>query len=93
VRPFGISLDGPWSHRAWAEALGVTSVPLLSDARAEAATAFGVLGESHGVPRAARSAFLVTNGVVAAGWLLRGELPDIDAIVAAAAATGPRAGG
>ena len=84
MRPFGISLDAPWSHRAWAEALGVTSVPLLSDARAEAAAGFGVLGESNGVPRAARSAFLVTDGAIVASWLLTGELPDIDAIVAAA---------
>jgi peroxiredoxin len=91
VRPFGISLDAPWSHRAWAEALGVASVPLLSDARAEAAAAFGVLGESHGVPRAARSAFLVADSVVVASWLLTGELPDIDAIVAAAATAGSRA--
>lgn len=87
MRPFGISLDAPWSHRAWAEALGVTSVPLLSDARAEAAAAFGVLGASHGVPRATRSAFLVRGDVVADAWLLTGQLPDIDAIVAAATAS------
>lgn len=85
MRPFGISLDAPWSHRAWAEALGVTSVPLLSDARAEAATAFGVLGASRGVPRARRSAFLVREDVVVGTWLLRDALPDVDAIVAVTA--------
>ena len=30
VRPFGISRDSPWSHRAWAQTLGV-EVPLAVD--------------------------------------------------------------
>jgi peroxiredoxin len=77
-------MDTHWSHRAWAEALGVTSIPLLSDRLGEAATAFGVLGERDGMPRAERSAFLIARGVVRASWMLGRELPDVDAIVAAA---------
>ncbi len=62
----------------------MTTVPLLSDAGGDAAKGFGVLGEAHGVPRAARSAFLVRDGLVVAAWALDGSLLDVDAIVAAA---------
>jgi peroxiredoxin len=83
VRAFGISRDSPWSHRAWAEALGV-DVPLLSDCNGDATRAFGVAFEPLGmidVPM--RSAFLVRDGTtVQASWLLGGELPDVDEIIA-----------
>jgi peroxiredoxin len=85
VRPFAISRDSPWSHRAWAQTLGV-DVPLLSDWNGEATRAFGVAFEPLGmldVP--ARSAFLIQDGeTIVAAWMLGGELPDIDAVVAAA---------
>lgn len=84
IRPFGISLDSPWSHRAWAEALGTTSVPLLSDALHEAAAGFGVLGEGRGVLRASRSAFLIRGDTVIGSWMLDSPQPDLDAIIAAA---------
>ena len=85
MAPFGISLDSAWSHRAWAESLGLgDTVPLLSDALTEAARGFGVLAEGSGPPKAVRSAFLIRDGTVVRSWLLGGELPDVDAIVDAA---------
>lgn len=83
VRPFGISRDSPWSHRAWAEALGV-EVPLLSDWEGEAARGFGVETVVRGMTVAARSAFLVDRDTVVAAWMLGAELPDVDAAIAAA---------
>lgn len=85
VRVFAISRDSPWSHRAWAEVLGV-DIPLLSDWNSEATRAFGVAFEPLGMKDVpARSAFLVRDGtIVEASWMLGGELPDIDAVVEAA---------
>lgn len=84
IRPFGISRDSPWSHAAWTQTLGV-DVPLLSDWNGEAARGFGValeLFEMADVP--ARSAFLIEGDTVRAAWMLGTELPDVDAIIAAA---------
>jgi peroxiredoxin len=87
IRPLAISRDSPWSHRAWAEVLGV-SVPLLSDWNGEATRAFGVAFEPLGMADVAmRSAFLLRDGeTIVATWLLGSELPDIDAVIAAARA-------
>jgi peroxiredoxin len=88
VRPFGISRDSPWTHIAWMQALDLT-VPLLSDWNAEATQEFG-LGRSYrgmdDVP--VRSAFLVDQGgTVRRAWRYDdAEVPDLDAIVAAAQA-------
>jgi peroxiredoxin len=75
-----------WSHRAWAETLGLEgAVTLLSDWAGEATIAFGVeraVSGMGGVPQ--RSAFLVEGGTVRAAWLLGREMPDIDAIVGSA---------
>ena len=75
-----------WSHTAWAQALGV-EVPLLSDWNGEAARAFGVAVELGGMQDvAARSAFLIEDGrMITASWMLGRELPDLDAVIAAAA--------
>jgi peroxiredoxin len=87
VRPFAISLDTAWSQRAFAESLGVgEAVTMLSDRTGAAARGFGVLAEVDGLPRAERSVFLVRERRVVAAWLLGRELPDVDAIIAAAAA-------
>ena len=62
IRPVGISRDSAWSHRAWAETLGV-DVPLLSDWNGEATRAFDVAFEPLGmrdVP--SRAAFLIRDG-------------------------------
>jgi peroxiredoxin len=85
VRPLAISRDSPWSHRAWAETLGV-DVPLLSDWNGEAIRAFGVAFEPLGMADvAARSSFLIEDGqMVRASWMLGRELPDVDAVIAAA---------
>jgi peroxiredoxin len=82
VRPFGISRDSPWSHRAWAQTLGV-DVPLLSDWNGDATRAFGVAFEPLGMADvAARSAFLIRDGeTIEAAWMLGGELPDVDAVI------------
>jgi glutaredoxin-dependent peroxiredoxin len=85
VRPVAISRDSPWSHRAWAQTLDV-DVPLLSDWNGEAIRAFGVAFEPLGMSDvAARSAFLIEDGeMIVASWMLGRELPDIDAVIAAA---------
>ena len=85
VRPLGISRDSVWSHRAWSEALGVESVPLLSDWNGEATRALGVAVELGGMDDvAARSCFLIEDGeTIKDAWMLGRELPDIDALIAA----------
>ena len=87
MRPLAISRDSVWSHAAWAQTLGV-DVPLLSDWNGEAARAFGVAVELGGMQDvAARSAFLIEDGeTVRASWMLGRELPDLDAVIAAAQA-------
>ena len=85
VRPLAISRDSPWSHLAWAQTLGV-DVPLLSDWNGGATRAFGVAVEVLGMEDVAlRSSFLVEDGAtITAAWMLGRELPDIDAVIAAA---------
>jgi peroxiredoxin len=87
VRPFGISRDSVWSHRAWAQAIGVgEAVPLLSDWNGEATRAFGLARERGGMEDVpARSAFLIEDGsTIREVWMLGRELPDVDAVIAAA---------
>jgi peroxiredoxin len=80
-----VSLDSPWSQRAFAESLGLgDAVAMLSDGLADAARGFGVLGELNGLPMAKRSVFLTRGGRVVASSLVAKGVPDIDAIVAAA---------
>jgi peroxiredoxin len=87
IRPFGISRDSAWSHRAWAQTLGV-EVALLSDWNGDAVRAFDVAFEPLGMNDVAiRSAFLIRDGeTIAAAWMLGGELPDIDTVIAEAKA-------
>ncbi len=90
VRPFAISRDSPWSHNAWAATMGVDGVPLLSDWSGEATHGFGVAFELHEMAGvSARSAFLIEGDTVRASWLLGNELPDVDAVVAAASLLSP----
>jgi peroxiredoxin len=90
VHPVAISMDSPWSHRSWAEALGVgDAVPLLSDWEAEATRGFDVEIEVDAMRVSARSAFLVADGTVRAAWLLGNEMPDIGAVIAAASSSSP----
>lgn len=88
VRGFGISRDSPWTHIAWMQALDLT-VPLLSDWNAEATRGFGIAREYRGMKDVPlRSAFLVEQGgTVRRAWRYDdAEVPDLDAIVAAAQA-------
>ena len=87
VRPFAISRDSPWSHRAWAQTLGV-EVPLLSDWDGDAIRAFDVAFEPLGMRDVAiRSAFLIRDGQrIEAAWLLGRDMPDVDAVLEAARA-------
>jgi peroxiredoxin len=85
VRPFGVSRDSPWSHRAWKESLGI-DVPLLSDWNGALAKQFGasrVRRWMEGVPQ--RSAFLVgEDGTVLESWRYEdSEVPDFDELLAA----------
>jgi peroxiredoxin len=90
IRAVAISMDSPWSHRSWAEALGVhDAVPLLSDWEGEATRAFGVETELDGMRVAARSAFLIADGTVRAAWMLGSEMPDVDAAIASASSASP----
>ena len=88
IRAVAISRDSPWSHRSWAEALGVhDAIPILSDWEGEATRAFGVETEIDGMHVAARSAFLLRDGTVLAAWMLGSEMPDVDAAIAAASSS------
>ena len=70
--------------------LGVDSVPLLSDWNGEATRGFGVAVELRGMADvSARSAFLIEGDTVRASWLLGSELPDVDAVIAAASSFSP----
>ena len=70
--------------------LGVDSVPLLSDWNGEAARGFGVALELQEMADvSARSAFLIAGDTVRASWLLGSELPDVDAVIAAASSFSP----
>jgi peroxiredoxin len=90
VRPFAISRDSPWSHASWAMTLGVDSVPLLSDWNGEATRGFEVAFEPLEMADVSgRSAFLIEGDTVRASWLLGSDLPDVDAVIAAASSLSP----
>ena len=90
IRTFAISRDSPWSHASWAMTLGVEDVPLLSDWNGDATRGFGVPFELQGMEEvAARSAFLIEGDTVRASWMLGREMPDVDAVIAAASSLSP----
>ncbi|TCJ17371.1 redoxin domain-containing protein [Rubrobacter taiwanensis] len=87
VRVLAVSTDSPWSHRAWAEARGI-SFPLLADFNKEVSRSYGVLRE-QGFPD--RAYFVVDrSGVVRARRVektpkdrpdLKQVLQDLDAVL------------
>ncbi|MBM3679188.1 MAG: redoxin domain-containing protein [Actinobacteria bacterium] len=84
---FPISLDQPWSQRAWAESLSV-DFRFLSDRLAETATAFGILTAYNEIPMAQRAVFLLRGDSVLESWkLTESPLPDVDAILVAASSS------
>jgi glutaredoxin-dependent peroxiredoxin len=87
VKTFGISRDSAWSHIAWAQALDLGDVALLSDWNGEAVRAFDVAQDLRGMRDVAeRSAFLVDReGIIRAAWTYeRGQLPNFDELLSAA---------
>jgi len=88
VRPIAISRDSPWSHTAWANTLGVESVPLVSDWNGEATRAFAIATELFGMSDVSqRVSFLVEDGeAIRHVWELGRDLPDIDDVIATARA-------
>lgn len=88
MRAVAVSRDSPYCHIAWSQALDL-DFPLLSDHNGDAVRAFGVGREWRGLHDVAlRSAFLFDRDGVARGVWQYGdaELPDVDALVAAARA-------
>ena len=88
MQPYAISRDSPYTHVAWTQALDL-DFPLLSDWNAEATRGFGVAFDHRGMRDVSRrSAFLLdADGVVRGAWeYANDELPDLDALLAAARA-------
>ena len=84
----GISRDSPWTHISWMQALDL-NFPLLSDWNGDAVRGFGVGHEFRGMKDVAeRTTFLVERGgTVRGAWRHDpGEVPDFDALLAAARA-------
>lgn len=82
-----MSIDTPYSHRVWAEDLGVT-FPMLSDANREIMAAYRIPPQSSGLIENVhtRSAFVVDSSrVVRYAWygIDAGGLPPIPEILAA----------
>ena len=88
----GISRDSPYSHRRYAEQQWLT-YPLLSDWSGAAVRAFDVSQTLDGLDHTpVRSCFLVdATGTVREEWRYGDdEVPDVDALLAAARAlSGP----
>jgi peroxiredoxin len=81
----GISIDSTFTKHAWAESLGITKTPLLSDFWPHGAVAsqYGVFKEAEGLSE--RAVFIVgSDGIVRWKKIYPiKELPDIEEIVAA----------
>jgi peroxiredoxin len=90
VQVLGISVDSIFSHKAFAEKLGI-AFPLLSDFNKEVCRAYGAVHDEvlglKGIAK--RSAFLIDRqGIIRYRWVSEelGVLPDFKAIQAACAA-------
>jgi peroxiredoxin len=80
ARILGISVDSPWSHRAWAEERGI-GFPLLSDFEREVIEEYGVRHEA-GFPE--RAYFVIDReGVVRAKKIedSPGDQPEVKAVL------------
>lgn len=94
MQPYAISRDSPYTHVAWTQALDL-SFPLLSDWNGEATHGFGVAHDHNGLKDISRrTAFLVDrDGVVRGAWAYESsQVPDFDALLAAARALGAAGG-
>ena len=89
VTPYAISRDSTYTQTAWSQALDLDEIQFLSDWNADAVRGFGVGHEFRGMEDVAeRSTFLVERGgTVRGAWRHDpGEVPDFDALLAAARA-------
>lgn len=89
VTPFAISRDATYTQTAWSQALDLNEIQFLSDWNADAVRGFGVGHEFRGMKEVAeRTTFLVERGgTVRGAWRHDpGEVPDFDALLAAARA-------
>ena len=89
MTPFAISRDSPWTQTAWSQALDLDEIQFLSDWNGDAVRQFGVAHEFRGMKDVAeRTTFLVERGgTVRRAWRHDpGEVPDFDALLAAARA-------
>lgn len=80
AKVLGISVDSPWSHKAWAEERGI-GFPLLSDFRREVVEDYGVQHEA-GFPE--RAYFVIDReGVVRAKKVedSPGDRPEVEAVL------------
>lgn len=80
AKVLGISVDSPWSHRAWAEERGI-DFPLLSDFQREVVEEYGVQHEA-GFPE--RAYFVIDQeGVVRAKKVedSPGDRPEVEAVL------------
>ncbi len=76
----GISVDCPWSHRAWAQERGI-GFPLLSDFQREVVEGYGV---KHEAGFSQRAYFVIDKeGVVRAKKVENspGDQPEVDAVL------------
>jgi len=78
----GISTDTPFSHEAWAKAVGISRYPLLSDIHREVARAYGVYWPEWNAN--VRATFVIDrDGIVRfVERYAKGQLPDPDRILA-----------
>ncbi len=80
AKVLGISVDSPWSHRAWAEERGI-AFPLLSDFQREVVEEYGVKHEA-GFPQ--RAYFVIDReGVVRAKKIedSPGDQPEVEDVL------------
>jgi peroxiredoxin len=73
VHIYGVSVDGPFCHKAFQEKLG-TSIPLLADfhPKGEVTRAFGLWAESHGV---AKRALVMIGPDLTVEWVHKSPSP------------------
>ena len=89
VTPYAISRDATYTQTAWSQALDLGEIQFLSDWNGDAVRGFGVASEFRGMKDVAeRTTFLVgRGGTIRGAWRHDpGEVPDFDALLAAARA-------
>ena len=84
AKVFGISVDSRYSHKAFADAKGVT-YPLLADfhPKGEVAQAYGIYMDAFGISSRGYIVVAPDGSVAAAKDVTPRQMPDFDEIVAA----------